>query len=71
MKAELRKNRHAKPSKKIVGAEQMWNPIEVEQVNGCRVTEKYSWCQVTLSSEWQSNIVLSCYNMIYLEISKF
>ena len=43
LKAKLRKNRQNKLSKKIVGAEQMQNPIVVEQVNGSQVTEKYSW----------------------------
>ena len=45
----------------------------------CRVIEKLvyvewqklSWCWVTLSAKWQSNIVLSYYKMIYLEVSKF
>ena len=34
LKAKLRKNRQTKPSKKIVGSEQMQNPVEAEKVNG-------------------------------------
>ena len=85
LKATLRKMRQTKPSKMLVGAEKMKNPIEAKQVNGSQVIEKYSWCQVivcvkwqkfnwfrvTLSAEWQSNIVPSYCNMIYLEVSKF
>ena len=52
LKATLRKNRQTKPSKKIVGVEKMWSLIEVEQVNGSWVTEKYSWCRVIVCAKW-------------------
>ena len=32
---------------------------------------KDTWSRVTSSAKWQSNIVSSCCNMFYLEVSKF
>ena len=39
LKDTLRKIRKTKWRKKLVGAKKMRNPIGVEQVNGCQVTE--------------------------------
>ena len=51
MKAKLGKDRQNKPSKKIVRAKKMQNPIVAEWVNGSRVTKKYSWCWVIVCAK--------------------